>query len=405
MNWIAKSAVAALGLMGILQAPAKAIFIPGEQVPVERLISNVGKRYEKMPKDAATVYTLGRLHSLAFSRMDAKASVLRPRPGQENGLPVFSGGDSFPYMTDQDLTPRKKSAVAHLQSSLSLYRKAVALVPTNGVYWFGYAWMLDQGRPFATEVNAPFRTKPSKTSGMQWRAEALKAYRKAFALTSAADLKRQMYLQGSGIIVSKEAAVAVLESFKGRNLSKSESAEKVKLEAHLKKIAAIPMAVTPLIFPLGNRRELSQLADRSRTSRFDLMADRSHRTWEWVSPDTGILVWDPAGNGKITTGKQLFGSVTWWIFWKNGFEPLAALDDDRNGFLEGRELRGIAVWQDKNSNGKSDAGEVISVQTLGVVRLAVRASAASALFNDQGVVMQDGSTRPLYDWVPVSKAK
>ena len=48
----------------------------------------------------------------------------------------------------------------------------------------------------------------------------------------------------------------------------------------------------------------------------------------------------------------------------HGYEPMSMLDDNCNGWLEGNELSGLSVWQDRNSNGVSDMGEVESVATL-----------------------------------------
>lgn len=68
-------------------------------------------------------------------------------------------------------------------------------------------------------------------------------------------------------------------------------------------------------------------------------------------PDTALLVWDEDGRGDVPSGRELFGSVTWWIFWNNGYEALKSLDNDNNGWLEDLELIGVAVWRDQNSNG------------------------------------------------------
>jgi len=37
------------------------------------------------------------------------------------------------------------------------------------------------------------------------------------------------------------------------------------------------------------------------------------------------------------------------MFWRDGFEPLAALDDNRDGKLTGSEIWGIGVWRDANA--------------------------------------------------------
>jgi hypothetical protein len=56
----------------------------------------------------------------------------------------------------------------------------------------------------------------------------------------------------------------------------------------------------------------------------------------------------------------------------NGYQPLAALDDDGDGWPSDRELSGIAVWRDKNQNGIADPGEVLPATALGIQRIAAR---------------------------------
>lgn len=66
----------------------------------------------------------------------------------------------------------------------------------------------------------------------------------------------------------------------------------------------------------------------------------------------------------------MFGSVTFWIFWRDGYEALRSLDDDQDGILSGAELRGMALWQDRNGNGVSDEqGEVRSVAEWGITAI------------------------------------
>jgi hypothetical protein len=55
--------------------------------------------------------------------------------------------------------------------------------------------------------------------------------------------------------------------------------------------------------------------------RFD--ADGSGpRDWTWITPEAGWLVHDADGAGTIDSALQLFGSVTFWLFWSNGYEPM-----------------------------------------------------------------------------------
>jgi len=61
---------------------------------------------------------------------------------------------------------------------------------------------------------------------------------------------------------------------------------------------------------------------------FESGGDGVARSWPWVRADTALLVWDPRGAGRIDSGRQLFGSATWWLLWPSGYRALEALDDD-----------------------------------------------------------------------------
>jgi hypothetical protein len=167
---------------------------------------------------------------------------------------------------------------------------------------------------------------------------------------------------------------------------------------------AKPGVVHPVFFPLVVRNRLAELIDSSQRVKFDLAGDTSPERWPWLRPNAAFLAWDPENTGHITSGRQLFGTLTWQMFWRNGFEPLAALDDNRDGTLEGRELKGIVVWHDRNGNGRSEAGEVTSLESAGIVAIRTRPTGIEegVATHSAGVVFRDGSKRPVFDWTPQS---
>ena len=132
-----------------------------------------------------------------------------------------------------------------------------------------------------------------------------------------------------------------------------------------------------------------KIKDISSRSRFPLNPAESGKWFVWkgsgVSP---LVVWDPEKKGSITNAHQLFGNHTWEKQWKNGYEPLATLDKDANGWLEGDELANIALWFDFNQDGVSDAGEVKSLQDVKVEAIGVKVTATDEksgnVFADQG---------------------
>lgn len=120
----------------------------------------------------------------------------------------------------------------------------------------------------------------------------------------------------------------------------------------------------------------------------------------WVKANAAWLVWDPKEQQKIVSGFQLFGSVTFVSSWDNGFKALGSLDDDGDGALSGRELKGLSLWQDHNGNGVSEAGEVKPVTAYGIVSLNYDHERVTQDYwvSPSGVTFADGTTRPTYDW-------
>jgi hypothetical protein len=107
---------------------------------------------------------------------------------------------------------------------------------------------------------------------------------------------------------------------------------------------------------------------------------------------------------------QLFGNVTFWCFWNDGYQAMRSLDANGDRELSGNELRNLAIWIDRNSNGISEAGEVCNPGMLGIVAISCRASeyvptrqgagdttANCRVWNPAGVRFSDGRTRPTYD--------
>jgi hypothetical protein len=159
--------------------------------------------------------------------------------------------------------------------------------------------------------------------------------------------------------------------------------------------------VTPIVISLDDGKYLADLLDPNARVKFDLDATASGATWPWLKPSTGLLVWDPDRKGKITSGRQLFGSVSWWMMFENGYDALSALDDNRDDELRGHELTGIGVWFDRNTNGVSDAGEVTPIDQLGIAALSTRTTATDdrSPMNPRGLTMADGRVLPTWDWV------
>jgi len=84
---------------------------------------------------------------------------------------------------------------------------------------------------------------------------------------------------------------------------------------------------------------------------------------EWLAKNggDGLLVWDVNKDGKITSSKELFSEFDTNGVKKfaNGYEKLAHyFDRNKDGRVEGDELKGLQIWKDSNADGKVDKGEL-----------------------------------------------
>ncbi|MCZ6187237.1 calcium-binding protein, partial [Campylobacter ureolyticus] len=88
----------------------------------------------------------------------------------------------------------------------------------------------------------------------------------------------------------------------------------------------------------------------------------------------GILVIDKNGNGIIDNGNELFGNFTTknnGDMANNGFEALKDYDTNGDLIIDYRDdkFSELRVWQDLNSDGISNKGELKTLNELGIKSL------------------------------------
>lgn len=95
--------------------------------------------------------------------------------------------------------------------------------------------------------------------------------------------------------------------------------------------------VDPLVLNFAGNA--AQLTDQRFA--FDLNSDGRTEQINFVSPGSGFLVFDRNHDGTINNGKEMFGPSS-----GNGFSELAALDDDKNGWIDENDAAfgQLQVW-------------------------------------------------------------
>ncbi len=320
---------------------AGAIYIEREikDVPVARLVKNLEKQAEARPEDAAVRVNLGRLHGMAYALDTESAPVAADNPRED----VWYGREPkiVPYTAEEK--PRAAGAAKHLGEAIRWYEAALALDASNLTARLGLAWSLDQRKR---------------------REEAIAAYRRVIEEAWPKEQKIDRAALGQNFYTAEAAGylIPLLDAEK-------DGAEIAELQARRDKLEHLPRPITPLVIPLGAAAAPHELVDMDAGVLFDGDGLALPRRYTWISRDAAWLVHDPSRSGKIESALQLFSNVTFWLFWRNGFEPLGALDDDRDGELRGAELRGLALWHDRNGNGVSDTGEVRPIEGHAIVGL------------------------------------
>ena len=118
-----------------------------------------------------------------------------------------------------------------------------------------------------------------------------------------------------------------------------------------------PAANDPLVLDL-NGDGLYTFIDYSESSvHMDYDGDGFAERSSWISPEDGFLVWDANGNGLVDGAYELFGDTGSSAV---GYQALAQLDSNGDGVINASDddFNALRVWQDFNSDGVTDAGEL-----------------------------------------------
>lgn len=441
---------------------SQAMFTILSEVPVDRLIANATAYIQEHPDDVNGIYVLGRIHYLAFSLKTLKINghifedektylprieenwkfdfikrmVTQKLTKEELGFDTGPGTTKEQRIKYEEMYQKKQKEVnlldwntimyidsnyknylkpnkildsnelfLHAEEAMKYFRKALDMAPENGLYYLGYASLLEQYVNFLKEKD--MKEIPEELRNIILE-KSKDLYYLAFSFSIEDDLKsKEMIAWALPNLIAYESGISYIRLTES-NVSNSEAEQKKinEIKENLPKLKKKGLKIiTPIIFSLETRLSPADLLEKDLQVNFDLNGDGAAELWPWVKPSTGILVWNEDGKGQITSGKQMFGSVTWWLFFNDGYHALDCLDDNRDGTLSGSELAGISVWFDTNSNGKSEPGEIKSLDELGIISISTKSTSTENGWpaNKTGIKLTTSKTIPTYDWIASQK--
>lgn len=147
--------------------------------------------------------------------------------------------------------------------------------------------------------------------------------------------------------------------------------------------------VDPLVLDLdGDGLELT--GQSAYAPYFDYDGDGYGERGGWVSGDDGMLVLDANADGEVSDIGELFGGPG-----LSGFAELATHDLNADGVIDASDAvySQLKVWRDLNQNRVVDAGEMVSLASLGITAIGVAGVASTATVNGNDIVATGGFTR------------
>ncbi len=440
-----KRGILLVAVVSLLSVPCLAIrpqFPLSWYVPFDRLITNTEAFIRDHPNDPQGYYTLARMHYFTFvNRLELIPTLDPDGFSPDNVAPDWQVSDllfrlrsdhaeqlvleAWGYATASAIPKDRQSAfqqavwdktrelekqgwkpdyletdkvLAHAAAAVDNFERALDLDPENGLFYLGLASLYDDYLFYTADANITSHPRQLASITVPMiRVTYYLAYR--FSIEEERDWKVHP-LWTHRQLTSYEAGTAYLRlaQKEPRIVDTNALAE---IQTDVARLEKLPVAITPIIFSVQTHGSVLDLLDPKTHVSFDLDGTGRKAQWPWLKPSTGLLVWDPQTKGEITSGRQLFGTATWWLLFPNGYAALDALDDNRDGALSGSELRGIGVWFDKNANGRSDPGEVQPVTDFGVQAIRTRSTGSDhgMPMNAQGIVLKNGTVVPTYDWV------
>ncbi|WP_210327563.1 DUF5801 repeats-in-toxin domain-containing protein [Aminobacter carboxidus] len=163
-------------------------------------------------------------------------------------------------------------------------------------------------------------------------------------------------------------------------------------------IAVYSSAVDPIMLDLDNNGY--SFSDVEGGIRFDINADGIADQVAWNTSGDGILAYDVNGDGKIDSGAEIFTPDFAGGKFASGAEALASLDSNGDGIVDADDeaFSKLLIWQDANSDGVGEAGELTHLADHGITGLGTSTTASNDVIDGQqvagegAVLYADGSS-------------
>lgn len=370
-----------VAVLALLASVGEARFLKPDlqKIPVDKLIKNLQDQAKKEEKGVKTRYNLARVHAMAYALKVDTVDV--PTKSKNDGAWFGFTPGIVPFKAVETTDKAKQEAAKkHLDKAIETYKSILNDQPTHVQAKLGLGWCLEQAGD---------------------KVEAAKIYREVVMTGWETEHKLKTGPLG-GNFITKEAAEYLIPL-----LDRQKDMEEIEsLEQRIAILKKLPRPVTPIAIPLKDGLTARDLEDRNASVRFDADGTGLDTRWTWINKDAAWLVHRPKAkpDTKITSGLQLFGNVTFWCFWDNGYDALRSLDDNGDGILSGAELDDLALWHDANGDGICDPGEVRPLSEYGIVGLSCAWQIDTQhpdriAFSPRGVIFQNGNTRPTFDLI------